>query len=231
LEQALPKSRRQQTETAQFPTGPLTAVQSPTTIDIPIQKKFAPTTQGREVGSFLNTNNNSAQKRGKSAEKSELVRQNSQQKKKTPTIKTTATQHRQVNTVMGVTPLNLFHPATVRSAVGAAAYIPAFTSAIAPQTAVRNAHARAVSSLGGTLTSPLGAGIVINEKMDKMAGSLITEGVGNLISKAPPKRGGSVIPDHDPSHLSVMGGGGTGSATLTGIVAKDQSRNSAQARF
>lgn len=49
----------------------------------------------------------------------------------------------------------------------------------------RNMHARAVSSLGGTLTSPLGT----------IGGQLITDGVGNLMQNsklATHKRGASV---------------------------------------
>ena len=48
-------------------------------------------------------------------------------------------------------------------------------------------HARAVSSLGGTLTSPLGMGVI--------GGQLITDGVGNLMQNSnlrAHKRGASV---------------------------------------
>jgi hypothetical protein len=65
---------------------------------------------------------------------------------------------------------------------------------------VRNVHARAVSSLGGTITSPTGGGIAaFAEKMDRKTG-LISEGVGNLMgaiamNQKQPKRVASVLGD------------------------------------
>ena len=63
---------------------------------------------------------------------------------------------RQVNTVMGVTPSNLFYPNTVRSSLGTQ-YISQLggnKTLTFAQGQIRNV--RAVSSLGGTLTSPIG---------------------------------------------------------------------------
>lgn len=76
------------------------------------------------------------------------------------------------------------------------------------QGVVRAGHARAVSSLGGTLTSPLGMGI--------LGGSLLSDGVGNLMGnqKLGAKRATVEETAQKQQLASVIGGGGTGSAIL-----------------